>query len=150
MTNPAAVTAVDRLVALEEIKQLKARYLRAVDTKDWALLAEVFAPDAVSGPNERGDVTEGLDKIVDRLRGALNDVPTVSQAHSPELELTSATTATGIWAQEDLLWDFPAGSTGTLHGYGHYHDTYVRLDAGWRIATTRLARIRVESSAGTS
>jgi uncharacterized protein (TIGR02246 family) len=138
---------VGALVAAEEIKQLKARYLRAVDTKDWDLLAAVFAPDAVSGPNERGDVTQGREAIVARLRGALGEVQTASHAHSPEIEVTSATTATGIWAQEDRLWDFPAGTSGTLHGYGHYHDTYVRQEGAWRIATTRLARIRVESTA---
>ena len=27
---------IDRLIAIEEIKQLKARYFRCVDTKDWA------------------------------------------------------------------------------------------------------------------
>lgn len=134
----------DRLVAYEEIKQLKARYFRAVDTKDWALLAEVFAPDAVSGPNERGDVTQGLEAITERLRGALAEVQTVHQGHSPEIELTSPTTAKGIWAQEDRLWDFPAGSGGTVHGFGHYHDTYVKLDGRWQVESTKLVRIRVE------
>ena len=32
----------------------------------------------------------------------------------------------------------------TLHGFGHYHETYVRLDAGWRIRSSRLTRLRVE------
>jgi SnoaL-like protein len=135
---------VERLIAREEIKQLKARYARAVDTKDWALLAEVFAPDAISGPNEQGESTVGLQAIVERLRGALGTVETVHHAHSPEIELTSATTANGIWAQEDQIWNFPSGTKGRLHGFGHYHDRYVKLDAGWRIAQTQLARIRVE------
>jgi hypothetical protein len=52
---------VEWLVACEEIRQLKARYFRAVDTKEWVLLTEVFAPDAISGPNEGGVVTEGLE-----------------------------------------------------------------------------------------
>ena len=38
--------AVDRLVAIEEIKALKARYFRTMDTKDWDAFAAVFAPDA--------------------------------------------------------------------------------------------------------
>jgi hypothetical protein len=135
---------IERLRAGEEIKQLKARYARAVDTKDWALLAEVFAPDAISGPNERGDVTQGIDAITDRLRGALDGVETVHHAHSPEIEVTSPNVATGIWAQEDQLWGFPVGTNGRMHGFGHYHDRYVKLDAGWRIAQSRLARIRVE------
>ena len=29
------MTTVDELLAIEEIKQLKARYFRCVDTKDW-------------------------------------------------------------------------------------------------------------------
>jgi hypothetical protein len=37
---------VRRLLAMEEIKQLKARYYRCMDTKDWQGLAKVFAPDA--------------------------------------------------------------------------------------------------------
>lgn len=139
-------TDIERLLAVEEIKQLKARYLRAVDTKDWDLLAQVFAPDAVSGPNERGDVTEGREKIVDRLRGALGAVTTVSHAHSPEIDITSPSAATGVWVQEDQLWGFPAGTSGTMHGYGHYHDTYVRTADGWRIAATRLTRLRVETT----
>ena len=140
-------TEADRLIASEEIKQLKARYFRAVDTKDWGLLDQVFAPDASSGPNERGDITQGLDAITERLRTALGEVQTVHQGHSPEIQLTSPTTATGTWAQEDHLWGFPAGSTGTVHGYGHYHDAYVKLAAGWRIASTQLVRIRVDITA---
>jgi len=32
--------------AIEEIKQLKARYFRCMDTKDWAGYLNVFTPDA--------------------------------------------------------------------------------------------------------
>jgi hypothetical protein len=31
-----------------------------------------------------------------------------------------------------------------IHGWGHYHETYVKLDVGWRILSTRLTRLRVE------
>ena len=37
---------VERLEAIEEIKQLKARYFRCMDTKDWHGFTTVFAPDA--------------------------------------------------------------------------------------------------------
>ena len=37
------------------------------------------------------------------------------------------------------------GST-YLHGFGHYHETYVRTPEGWRISSTRLTRLRVETS----
>ena len=38
----------------------------------------------------------------------------------------------------------PAGFS-FLHGYGHYHETYVRTEAGWRIKSVRLTRLYVES-----
>jgi hypothetical protein len=80
------------------------------------------------------------------LEPTLNGVVTVHHGHMPEIELTSATTATGVWAMEDhLRW--PAGeSIGELHGYGHYHETYVKLDDGWRISSTKLTRLRLDVS----
>jgi hypothetical protein len=30
----------------------------------------------------------------------------------------------------------------TLHGYGHYHETYEKLDGEWRIKTMKLTRLR--------
>ena len=45
---------MNRLLAIEEIKQLKARYFRFLDTKDWAGLTTVFTPDAVSNPSVNG------------------------------------------------------------------------------------------------
>jgi hypothetical protein len=32
-----------------------------------------------------------------------------------------------------------------MHGYGHYHETYVRLADGWRIKSIRLSRLRVDA-----
>lgn len=42
------MNTIDQLVAIEEIKALKARYFRCVDTKDWDGFGAVFATDAVS------------------------------------------------------------------------------------------------------
>jgi hypothetical protein len=43
---------------------------------------------------------------------------------------------------EDHLW-WPEGSPiQHLHGYGHYHETYVKQAPGWRIATLTLTRLR--------
>jgi hypothetical protein len=59
--------------------------------------------------------------------------------HAPEIELTSATTARGIWALNDVVRLVPAL---TLHGYGHYHETYEKVDGRWRIKTSKLTRLR--------
>jgi hypothetical protein len=44
---------------------------------------------------------------------------------------------------QDLL-KWPNGRE--LRGYGHYHETYSRIDGAWRIQTCRLTRLRVDIS----
>ena len=129
---------------LEAIKQLKARYFRTMDTKDWDAMRKVFAADVVvDTTSSGGNVVEGAEEFIAFLRAALQDVVTVHHGHMPEIELTSATTAKGIWAMEDHL-KWPNGRE--MHGYGHYHETYELVDAGWRIKTLTLTRLRVDVS----
>ena len=45
---------------------------------------------------------------------------------------------------EDMLWWEHGGLEYWLHGYGHYHETYEKLDGRWLIASRRLTRIRVD------
>lgn len=126
---------------VEEIKKLKARYFRGLDSKDWDLYESVFAEDAVI------DLTRcGGEKIAGRTafgayaRG-LALVQSVHHGHMPEIELTSATTASGVWALEDYnLWE-----DGTQnHGWGHYLETYEKLDGRWFIKTMALSYLRIE------
>jgi uncharacterized protein (TIGR02246 family) len=138
---------VERLVALEQIQQLKARYFRGIDTKDWVLWADVFTEDATLEVPEVGMSIAGRDAIVAGVSGALGTATTVHHGHMPEIELTGPETATGIWAMYDYVeWPAPEdGSRVGMHGYGHYHETYVRHDGTWRIASSRLDRIRTDS-----
>jgi hypothetical protein len=127
---------------IEAIKRLKARYFRTMDTKEWAQMRDVFADDvAVDTTESGGSVITGADKFMAFLRETLADVITVHHGHMPEIELTSATTATGIWALQDIL-EWPNGAA--LHGYGHYHETYVKAADGWRIASTKLTRLHMD------
>ena len=131
---------------IEAIKQLKARYFRFMDTKAWDRLEhEVFAPDVhIDMENEGGGVHDDRVTYMTMLRSMIGDVVTVHHGHMPEITLTSATTATGIWSMEDMLW-WPEGSPiQHLHGYGHYHETYEKADGGWRIKTMTLTRLRTD------
>jgi hypothetical protein len=130
----------DRMDDREAIKQLKARYCRTMDTKDWAAMRRVFADDVVIDTSQDGGgVVEGADEFLVFLQGVIGDVVTVHQCHTPEIELLSDHEATGIWAMEDML-RWPDGTE--LHGYGHYHERYVRSADGWRIASLTLTRLR--------
>jgi uncharacterized protein (TIGR02246 family) len=131
---------------LEEIKKLKARYFRALDTKDWDLYASVFATDVVVDLQKAGgQLYRGRDAFMAYAR-ALTIVQSVHQGHMPEIDLTSPTTATGIWALEDYnIWE-----DGTQnHGWGHYLETYEKTDGRWTIKTMSLSYLRIERSFGT-
>jgi hypothetical protein len=53
------------LLEIEAIKQLKARYCRHLDTKNWEAWREVFAEDFVSDTSEAGgEVIIGADRFV--------------------------------------------------------------------------------------
>jgi hypothetical protein len=145
-------TESERLIAIEAIKTLKARYFRCMDTKDWAGLEAVFADDAEF--DMRGEVADkskaaeglvvGATRIAAFIRNAVETLVTAHHGHMPAIELVSATEAKGIWAMEDVLRWPDGAAIRTLHGYGHYHETYVLTPKGWRIQSSRLSRLRVD------
>jgi hypothetical protein len=130
---------------IEAIKQLKARYFRFIDTKDWDGLRALMQPDVTVDVSADGaGVFEGVDAFLEMLVPALTGVVSVHHGHMPEIEVTSPTTATGIWAMEDLLRFPPEIGLGELHGWGHYHETYVMVNGTWRFQSVRLTRLRME------
>ena len=130
------------LMDIESIKQLKARYCRYLDTKDWDRWRDLFTDDFVGDTTQAGGtVIVGVDEFMAYTRNTIGkpSQATVHQVHAPEIELTSATTARGVWALNDVVRLVPAL---TLHGYGHYHETYEKIDGRWRIKTSKLTRLR--------
>lgn len=131
------------LFEIEEIKKLKARYFRLMDMKQWDEWREVFTEDAIlqHGPNPE-DKFEGREQIVGQLSQILANAVTVHHGHMPEIELTSESTATGIWA----MFDFVEMPGLTLKGYGHYEEEYIKVDGKWKIKNLRLTRLRVDTT----
>jgi len=127
---------------VEAIRTLKARYFRTMDTKDWAAMREVFCDDVEIDTTESGgSVVTGASEFMAFLEETIGDVVTVHHGHMPEIEITSPTTATGVWAMEDWL-RWPNGME--LHGFGHYHETYEKVEGAWGIKSSRLTRLRMD------
>jgi hypothetical protein len=119
---------------IEAIKQVKARYGRAADTKDWDLLRTTVTDDFSCDTGAQGKgATTGIDAFIERV--GTNPSVTVHHALQPEIELTSPTTANGIWAVH-LFAPTPGG--GSVDCFGHYFDTYVKVDGSWRLRSLRL------------
>ena len=126
------------------ITELKARYCRCLDTKDWQGYAAVFAEDLVlDTTGAGGQRVEGRDAAVAYVRSSISeDTITTHHVHSPEIAVNGEM-ATGIWAMQDRnIW--PNGRK--LLGFGHYHERYVRADGTWLIAESKLTRINTEMS----
>jgi uncharacterized protein (TIGR02246 family) len=139
-------SSVRRLLDIEEIKQLKARYFRTLDTRDWDGFGQVFARDAVLEVPEVDTSRHGRDDIVAFVRDSLVGTRTVHHGHMPEIEVTGPDAARAVWAMFDYV-EWPASASGArvgLQGYGHYREEYVREDGQWYIGRSRLERLRVD------
>jgi hypothetical protein len=136
------VDDVAALLEIEAIKALKAKYCRHLDAKEWDAWRELFDDDFTSViAGVGGRQTVGADDFVVYVRRTLgkSSQPTVHQVYAPEITLASATTATGVWAFTDVVRLIPAV---TLHGYGHYYETYEKSGGRWRIKTSTVTRLR--------
>src|SRR5687768_5096207 len=98
MTVTAGTT---ELTDIEAIRQLKARYFRALDTKDWDGFKSVFTEDAAIGPVDSGMTDEllalrsedarqpvaasGLDAFVQRVATNIGPLITTHHGHQSEI-----------------------------------------------------------------
>lgn len=141
---------IQHLLELQALQQLKAQYCRYLDTKRWSDWLALFTNDATlcadNAPSgggrdpETGPTYSGIKAIGDFVVPLFTGVESVHQVHFPEIQLIGDTEASGIWGMEGIA-QFPDGSF--AHGYGHYHETYRKVDGQWRISTTHLTRLRV-------
>lgn len=132
------------LAEIEAIKKLKARYFRLMDQKRWEEWSELFTEDVVGiyqGPHPEIRY-EGRADLVTRTSAALANAVTVHHGHMPEIEITSPTTARGIWAMDDYV---RIPKVMLLKGYGHYEEEYLKENGRWKIKSIRLTRLHVET-----
>jgi uncharacterized protein (TIGR02246 family) len=134
----------DDLVELEALRQLKARYFRCMDQKNWDAWGALFTEDATLDTSQDAPDTRvtGRDAIVAMVSAAVHQAVTVHHGHMSELRLTGPDRAEGIWAMEDYL-EFPGDPPAlVVHGRGHYEETYRKeADGVWRIASLKLTRL---------
>lgn len=147
--------SVEALLVIEEIKQLRATYFQTLDTKDWDAWAMLFTDDVKMDFRQEADLQirdeaqraalpadaftfDNPKDAAETFSGTLGGAVTVHQGHDPRITLTSPTTATGVWSMYDCL-DY---GHELYQGYGHYWETYHKVDGRWLIATLKLTRIR--------
>ena len=131
------------------ISQVKARYCRCLDTKDWAGYRELFTEDFEldTSPAGGAPAIRGREAAISSIRSAVEHARTAHQVHSPEMQI-DGDVANVIWAMQDrVIWGPDRASSiqeGGHTGFGHYHERYVRQDGRWRIAALRLSYLIYE------
>ncbi len=148
---------IDRLAAIDAIRQLKHRYFRGVDTNDGDLVRALLAEDCVldyrgccTDPVSGHDYMPAMNIVLNGRDSwtagglAKAGIVSVHQGHGAEIDIVSDTRASAIWSMTDRLFMPPGRPFAVMTGHGYYHETYVRTDGIWRIATLRIDRIRVE------
>lgn len=140
-TLEALAARLAQLEAKDEIKELKARYLRACDVKDVAALRETLLPKGAVIAYEGFppfDDREAFVSIFEQM-GCQPGVYDIHHATNATIELVGENEATGKWSlnfQSIIL----ANRSITQMGV-EYEDRYVREDGRWYIAETRTRRI---------
>jgi hypothetical protein len=143
----AELSDLDRLIAIEEIKNLKARRIRALDLQDWATYEALHAPDYVADHGEHGRMV-GAKAVAERLAQNHAGKTTIHHVHSPQIDILSPTQATGVWAMEDRIWWKQGEEEHWSHGWGFYYETYEKRDGTWVFTSRRLKHARLELSEG--
>jgi hypothetical protein len=131
MTDPESA---DRWVIME----LKHRYVRCVDLRDWEGLAATLAPEMTA--RYRPDlITEGADALVEELRTRLTaERITVHQLGHPSIEI-DGDTATATWTMGDrtICTDIRY----VVEGASVSHDRYRRdPERGWLVTAISYDR----------
>ncbi|MDT0200498.1 nuclear transport factor 2 family protein [Nocardioides sp. AE5] len=127
-----------RLDAIEQIKALKYRYVRCLDTKQWDDFADCLLPET-TGAYAGLDFADRESLVAFMRKNMDESMVSLHQVHHPEIEVDlEAGTATGRWYLQDKV--MIEKYSYVLEGAAFYTDRYVRTPDGWRIAHTGYER----------
>ncbi|WP_132994265.1 nuclear transport factor 2 family protein [Gordonia zhaorongruii] len=128
---------------LRDIEELKYRYLRAVDTKDWDGLERTLTEDVRTdyGTKVKGTPLVFTDRasVLAYFRKAMSGTMITEHRVDHPIIRIDGDTATGTWYLQDrvIVPDYDV----MIIGAAFYRDTYRRAgDGDWRISSTGYDR----------
>lgn len=126
-----------RLEAIEEIRRLKARYLRACDLKSVDVIRDCFLPGTIRIEYQGFPAFADRDAFVREFRDIAchGGVYDLHHATNADIEILSAERATGLWS---LAFRTILLETRTITRLAvEYEDSYQFADGRWWIAETQ-------------
>lgn len=128
---------ITRLEDIEAIKALKHQYLNACDAKEPDLVRSCFVADAIIDAGPMGTY-DSADAFIDLFKQAGCHPHIVDMHHgaNPEIDITSDTDATAVWALYFYTMNTDAQTYRQMAG--RYFDTYRKVDGMWKITASRF------------
>ncbi|MCB2048170.1 MAG: nuclear transport factor 2 family protein [Novosphingobium sp.] len=133
---------LQQLSDIEDIKLLKHRYFRGMDTAEWALVDTLFTDDVTvdyRGGGYRVQSSGKADLMLFLKNSFHSDAVAMHHGNMPEITLTGDDEAEGIWYLYDIFVDKARGSQTV--GSAIYRDRYRREGGQWKIAHSEYGRI---------
>lgn len=124
---------VTELCDRAEIADVLVRYTRAIDSGDWAALAEVFTPDARIDYTSAGGIAGGRDEITAWLADVLPKYPRRQHVLGQlDIRIDGDRATTTAYFLNPMTTVAADGSEGLYECGGYYHHVLVRTAEGWR------------------
>jgi hypothetical protein len=151
----SAVSDIEKLIAINEIRELMARYVRFADDKKFIDLASLFTPEGTFTPHKvNGDAwirMEGRENIAKIITQGVGQAVAIHHLFSYETKVLTPTTAHSVISMEDWVIHpddeiLPSNEIAfrTMHGFGHYHADFVKIDATWYISKLVQTRVKMD------
>ena len=139
------MTDLQTLLDEREIHRVATRYCRALDTKNWSVLDDVFLPDATADLSGPSDLV-GIDEIRSRIRTALEHLDDSQHlVGNHEVAVDGDTATHRCYLQAQHVRRAATGGPNYIVA-GRYEDRLVRTDVGWRIAHRTLVVMWTEGN----
>jgi hypothetical protein len=131
-----------RLEEIEAIRRMKYDYTWYLDHKMWSDYKNLMSEDMSyvgTGKEMRKE------QFVEVVSKSLENVVTCHHLHQSRIDITSGTTAQGVWCLRDDL-SSPARAA-KFKGRAYYIEDYVKMKGEWKIKKIVLEYICTEGSA---
>jgi hypothetical protein len=133
---------MNKLKEIEEIKQLKARYFRFLDSKDWNGFNSCLADDVTFDYPPGNIHVKGNKDLIANFSERHATTKTAHTGSMPEIEIKETYHAEGIWFMTDYIISTDEHKNKTIaQGFGRYFESYFRDNGKWVIKSILLERI---------
>lgn len=153
------MTDLEKLKITDDIRTVMAKYVRNADNKNFKELAGLFTSDGTFVPLDvNGDALvemSGRAEIAGKIAASVGQATAIHHLFSFEVDILSPEKVHAVFSMEDrlirpeseksvLLNESNVPAFRTLHGFGHYHGDFVKIDNTWYIEKLVQTRLKLD------